>query len=187
MRDVVVQLDEFGRLVTGLVELARGDRPARGAVPVRLDELAARVVDRARAFTPDGVRLVVDAHPTVVVAEEDRVERAVANLVDNAVKYGVGDDGTGTVEVRVADGAVTVRDHGRGIPDGDLPHVFDRFYRAPAARAAPGSGLGLSIVAQVARAHGGDVSAGNADDGGAVVTLRLPTADGESRDASGGA
>ncbi len=171
--DVVLQLDEFGRLVTGLVELARGDRPARGVVPVRLDHLVERVVARARTHGADGVELVLDARPTTVHAEEDRVERAVSNLVDNAVKYAGAD---GPVEVTVADGTVRVRDHGPGIAAADLPHVFDRFYRAVDARGAPGSGLGLSIVAQVAAAHGGTASAGAAPGGGAVVTLALPAA-----------
>ena len=171
--DVVLQLDEFGRLVTGLVELARGDRPATAVAPVRLDHLAERVVARARTHGADGVELALDARPTTVRAEEDRVERAVSNLVDNAVKY-AGE--YGPVEITVADGTIRVRDHGPGIAAEDLPHVFDRFYRAVDARGAPGSGLGLSIVAQVAAAHGGRATAETAPDGGAVLTLTLPTA-----------
>lgn len=176
--DVVVQLDEFGRLVTALVELARGSQPARAAAPVRLDDLVERVVARARAFAPTSVTITVDAEPTTVLVEQDRVERAVANLLDNAAKYAAGE-----VDVTVADGVVRVRDHGPGIPDEDLPHVFDRFYRAPAARAAAGSGLGLAIVEQVAIAHGGHVGAANAPDGGAVLTLSLPTAPSTGQDA----
>jgi two-component system, OmpR family, sensor histidine kinase MprB len=80
--------------------------------------------------------------------------------------------------VHTSDGAVVVRDHGPGIAPEDLPHVFDRFYRSPAARGMPGSGLGLAIVRQVAEADGGWVRASNHPDGGAVVELRLPTADG---------
>jgi two-component system, OmpR family, sensor histidine kinase MprB len=167
--DVVAQLDEFGRLVTALVELARGDEPVRAPTPVRLDELVNRVVDRARTFAPPDQLIAVDAEPVVVPGSEDRLERAVANLVDNAVKYGAGRP----VEVTVRDGAVHVRDHGAGIPAADLPHVFDRFYRAPDARRAPGAGLGLAIVQQVAEAHGGAATAENAPGGGAVLTLRL--------------
>jgi two-component system sensor histidine kinase MprB len=73
-----------------------------------------------------------------------------------------------------------VRDHGPGIDPADLPHVFDRFYRAPAARRTPGSGLGLAIVRQAAEAHGGAVTAGAAPGGGALMRLRLPVA--SSRD-----
>lgn len=78
--------------------------------------------------------------------------------------------------MKVAVGTVRVRDHGPGIGEADLPHVFDRFYRAIETRGAPGSGLGLSIVAQVAAAHGGTATADNAPDGGAIVTLALPVA-----------
>jgi two-component system sensor histidine kinase MprB len=71
-------------------------------------------------------------------------------------------------------GDVAVRDHGPGIDPEDLPHIFERFYRARSARALPGSGLGLAIVAQVAHEDGGSIGAHNAPDGGAVVTLRIP-------------
>ena len=76
---------------------------------------------------------------------------------------------------RVADGTVVVRDHGPGIAEDDLPRIFDRFYRSPAARGLPGSGLGLAIVAQVVKAEGGTVTAENDEAGGARMTMRLPT------------
>ena len=98
------------------------------------------------------------------------IERAVGNLLDNAIKWSP--DG-GTVEVAVHDGRVIVRDQGPGIAEEDLPHVFDRFYRSPAARGTPGSGLGLAIVRQIARAHGGDVRATRAEGGGTQVELTL--------------
>ena len=97
--------------------------------------------------------------------------RAGANLLDNAAKWSPED---GTVEVEVRDGVVTVRDHGPGISDADLPRVFDRFYRAPSARGLPGSGLGLAIVRQVAEAHGGRVTAARAEGGGSLFRLELP-------------
>jgi two-component system sensor histidine kinase MprB len=99
-----------------------------------------------------------------------RLDRAVANLLDNAAKWSpVG----ATIDVRLHDGELSVRDHGPGIAGEDLPFVFDRFYRAPGARGRPGSGLGLAIVRQVAEAHGGSVQAGAAPGGGALLTLRL--------------
>ena len=98
------------------------------------------------------------------------IERAVANLLDNAAKWS---PAGGSVEVAVQNGSVTVRDHGPGIDEKDLPYVFDRFYRAPSARGMPGSGLGLAIVRQVAKAHGGEVVAERADGGGTRMTLRL--------------
>ena len=88
-------------------------------------------------------------------AVEPRVERAISNLLDNAVKWSPPD---GEIELRVSDGELSVRDHGPGIAPGDLPHVFDRFYRSPHARGLPGSGLGLAIVRQVAETAGGSVT-----------------------------
>ncbi len=168
--DVVVQLDEFSRLVGALAELTRGAQPAKAVAPVRLDDLVAGVLARVRTFAPNGQQLRLDAEPTTVLGESDRLERAVSNLVDNAVKYG----GGAPIEVRVFDGKVEVHDHGPGIAPADLPHVFDRFYRAPEARSAPGSGLGLAIVRQVAESHGGTVTAEPAAGGGTVFRLSLP-------------
>jgi two-component system, OmpR family, sensor histidine kinase MprB len=91
-------------------------------------------------------------------------------MLDNAAKWSP--EG-GDVEVAVNDDTVTVRDHGPGIAEEDLPYVFDRFYRARSARGLPGSGLGLAIVRQVAQAHGGTVVAERADGGGTRIVLRL--------------
>jgi two-component system sensor histidine kinase MprB len=92
--------------------------------------------------------------------------------VDNALKWSPGD---GRVEIDLAGGRLSVRDHGPGFQEADLPHVFDRFYRAGNARSLPGSGLGLAIVRQAAEAHGGEVEARNAPDGGAVVRVSFGT------------
>ncbi len=101
----------------------------------------------------------------------ERLERAVNNLLDNAARHS---PPGGTIEVEVGHAGVRVRDHGPGIDAEDLPHVFDRFYRGANVRGQQGSGLGLSIVRQVAEQHGGSVSAENAPDGGAVFTIQLP-------------
>ena len=108
------------------------------------------------------------------------VARAVTNLLENAAKWSPADR---PVEVRVADGTVTMRDHGPGITKEDLPHVFDRFYRARNARGMPGSGLGLAIVKQVAEVHGASVSAEAPAGGGTLMRLTLPLAarEGERR------
>ncbi len=98
------------------------------------------------------------------------IDRAIGNLLDNAAKWSP--PGT-EIEIEVRDGQVSVRDHGPGIADEDLPYVFDRFYRARSARGMPGSGLGLAIVRQVAETHGGEVVAEQADGGGTRMTLRL--------------
>jgi two-component system sensor histidine kinase MprB len=114
------------------------------------------------------VRFETALEPALVSGVPARLDRAVANLLDNAAKW------SAHVEVAIRDGELTVRDHGPGIPDADRPHVFDRFYRADSARGRPGSGLGLAIVRQVAEFHGGTVVAEAADGGGAVLRLRLP-------------
>ena len=177
--DLTVQLGECGRLVAALVELARGAQPAVATTPVQLDELVEHAVDRARVFAGDDQKITVSSEPVAVTGERDRLDRAVANLLDNAVKYGQGrpvavevlvrEDSTGR---RAA--VVRVRDGGPGIAPEDLPRVFERFYRSPGARSATGSGLGLAIVKQVAEAHGGGVRAESAAGGGTVMILELP-------------
>jgi two-component system sensor histidine kinase MprB len=165
--DIVAELDELTALVADIVELARGAKPGELMDDVRVDEIVAAVADRARARA-NGVAIDVATEPTVVRGEPERIQRAVSNLVDNALKWSPGD---GTVEVRLAGGELSVRDHGPGFEQTDLPHVFDRFYRADSARALPGSGLGLAIVRQAAEAHGGSVTAQNAPGGGALVRV----------------
>jgi len=167
--DVIAQLEELTLLVSDLVELAREEEPATETEALRLDELVAAAVDRAARHAP-GVRFSADLEPCVVDGARSRLDRAVANLLDNAAKHGAPG---GTVEVTLRDGELTVRDHGPGIADEDLPFVFDRFYRAPAARGRPGSGLGLAIVRQAAEAHGGSVRAARAPGGGAVLRMAL--------------
>jgi two-component system, OmpR family, sensor histidine kinase MprB len=170
LADVVAQLEELTELVNDLVDLARDTHEQEPATSVRLDLIAAEAIERARSRATT-VDFRLDRTPTKVRAVEHRVERAVANLLDNAIKWS---PPGGTVEVRVADGELSVRDHGPGISDQDLPHVFDRFYRSATARGLPGSGLGLAIVRQVAETSGGSVDAANDVGGGARLTLRLP-------------
>jgi two-component system sensor histidine kinase MprB len=157
-------------LVGDLTDLARGDEPEVGAEEIRLDHLVDRAVRRMRThFTQ--VEYVTDLQPALVRGAPSRIDRAVANLLDNAGKWS---PSGGTVEVKVRSGEVTVRDYGPGIDEADLPHIFDRFYRASEARAMPGSGLGLSIVKRVAEAHGGRVSAERPEGGGSLFRLSLP-------------
>jgi two-component system, OmpR family, sensor histidine kinase MprB len=165
------QLEDLTILVGDLVDLARpGERAVEPLEELRLDELVDDAVQRARRHAPD-TRFTIDAEPSIVTGSRARLARAVGNLLDNAVKWSPPDQ---PVEVSVRGGEVTVRDHGPGIDEDDLPHVFDRFYRAPAARGLPGSGLGLAIVKQVAESHGGSVVAESAPDGGARLRLALP-------------
>src|SRR5215218_8919546 len=155
LTDVVEQLTEMTTLVAELIELARGEQHASEPEEVRLDLVTADAVERARRNRP-GVRFTTDFEESVVNGVPETIERAVANLLDNAAKWS---EPGGEVEVDVHGGEVVVRDHGPGIDEDDLPYVFDRFYRAPTARGMPGSGLGLAIVRQVAEAHGGTVTA----------------------------
>jgi two-component system, OmpR family, sensor histidine kinase MprB len=169
LADVVEQLNEMTALVAELVELARGEYQAAEPEEVRLDLLVDEAVARARRNRP-GVTFETDLHEATVHGVPNSIDRAVSNLLDNAAKWSP--DG-GTVEVAVDGAQVVVRDHGPGIADEDLPHVFDRFYRAANARGRPGSGLGLAIVRQVAVSHGGDVVAERPPDGGTRMRLRL--------------
>jgi two-component system, OmpR family, sensor histidine kinase MprB len=170
LADVVEQLTEMSTLVSELVQLARGDEPAGEPEIVRLDELVAESVERARRNSPR-VTFATELYESTVEAVPAALERAVGNLLDNAAKWS---PPGGTVEVAVVDHEVAVRDHGPGIDESDLPFVFDRFYRAPSARGMPGSGLGLAIVHQVAKTHGGDVIVERPRDGGTLMRLRLP-------------
>jgi two-component system sensor histidine kinase MprB len=167
------QLHELTVLVGDLVDLSKTDVEEIEVEDVRLDLAAAGALERARLHAPD-CRFVLDAEPCLVRAAPARLERAIANLLDNACKWNPPTAPASPIEVRVHDGRLEVRDHGPGIPAEDLPRVFDRFYRAPAARARPGSGLGLAIVRQMAETHGGSVHAANDPHGGARLTLELP-------------
>jgi two-component system sensor histidine kinase MprB len=168
LADVVAELDELTALVADVVELARGAAPGELTGEVRLDEIVDAVVERARARAGNGAEFRVRTEPTLVRGDPGRIHRAVSNLVDNALKWSPPGE---PVELSLSDGALTVRDHGPGFADGDLPRVFERFYRADGARGLPGSGLGLAIVRQAAEAHGGSAEAANAPGGGALLRV----------------
>jgi two-component system sensor histidine kinase MprB len=166
----VVELGEMTHLIEELVELARGDAQTSEHEPVRLDIVAREAVAVAARRSHREFR--VETEPTVVSGASTDLTRAISNLLDNAIKWSPADS---PVDVTVAAGVCTVRDHGPGIADEDLPHVFDRFYRAAAARTLPGSGLGLAIVRQVADTHGGTATAEAAPGGGTIFALHLPS------------
>ena len=150
LADLHRESQEMRTLIGSLLELARGDDPRLEHHPLQFDALVDGAVERARARFP-AITWTEELEPTVVTGSRDRLERAVWNLLENAGKW----SGNGfAVEVTLADGELRVRDHGPGIAPEDRPLVFERFYRSAAARAMPGSGLGLSIVREVAEAHG---------------------------------
>jgi len=116
------------------------------------------------------VRFNVTSAPSSINGVKVRVARAITNLLDNAAKYSPPGS---TVDVSVANGEISVRDHGPGIAAEDAPRVFDRFWRSNDARHLPGSGLGLSIVKDVAESHGGSVTFERPIDGGGGARFRL--------------
>ena len=188
LADVVEQIGELTLLMNDLIDLARGEEQPVDAEDVRLDAVVAEAVARARRWPASDRSPATPLHtslqPILLTGVAARLERAVANLIDNAIKYsppGV------PVEIELrADpppalgptiAQLTVRDHGQGISAQDSAHVFDRFYRGAEARGRPGSGLGLAIVRQVVTQHGGTVAAEPAPGGGALMRVRLPGAE----------
>jgi two-component system, OmpR family, sensor histidine kinase MprB len=172
LADLDSETKELTALVNELVELATEQRDDEPRQVVRLGDVVERAAARTRRRTAREVHVVADdSHVDIRSAA---VERAVQNLLDNAVKFAP----AGAVDVTVSAGTVTVRDHGRGIPESDLPQIFDRFFRSVESRSQPGSGLGLSIVRSIVESHGGDVFARNAEPAGsgAEIGFSLPTA-----------
>ncbi|MEU6476338.1 HAMP domain-containing sensor histidine kinase [Streptomyces sp. NPDC047017] len=173
LASVKAQMTELASLIGDLQELSRSESQRGERIQViALQDTVEAALRRARLRGPE-LTVTADLEPWFVRAEPAAMERAVVNLLDNAVKFSP--EG-GTIEVRLAHGVLTVRDHGPGIPADELPHVFDRFWRSPGARALPGSGLGLSIVDRTVRQSGGEVALTPADGGGTVATVRLPGA-----------
>ncbi|WP_395658960.1 ATP-binding protein [Nocardioides sp.] len=170
LADVRAQIEEMTTLIGDLMELSRDEPLTHVVEEIDLVEIVERTVARVRRRAP-GVTFDVSTEPWYVVGEEAGVERAITNLLDNAAKWS---PPQGTVTVRLEDGVLVVDDEGTGIAEADRPHVFDRFYRSQESRSMPGSGLGLSIVRQVAERHSGTVEVGVSPAGGARMTLWLP-------------
>ena len=167
---VTGQAAELSRLVASVTDLARGEPLPKDRSRVRLDAVTSEALDAAKRDWPR-TEFDADLAACTVDGSADRLRVAVKNLLDNAAKFGPPE---GPVRVRLADGALTVRDHGPGIDPDDLPFVFDRFYRALSSRSAPGAGLGLAVVREIALGHGGEVAAEPARGGGTLMRLTLP-------------
>jgi two-component system sensor histidine kinase MprB len=167
--DLHSELRELSTLADELVALAVDRHDNEPEQRVALDDLAARAVHRAERRSSHPITL--DAQPAFAVAQPGQLLRAINNLLDNAAKFS---PDAAPIDVTVRPGSLRVRDHGPGIATPDLPHVFDRFYRAVDVRSLPGSGLGLAIVREAVEAAGGDVRAANHPDGGATFTIELP-------------
>ena len=172
LEDVRAQIEEMSTLVGDLIELAR-DEPLRTVVEqVDLADVVDRAVARARRRGTD-LTFDVETEPWWVTGEPASLERAVTNLLDNAVKWS---PPGGAVRIRLNHGTLTVDDQGPGIAPGDRDQVFERFYRSEESRSMPGSGLGLSIVRQVIERHSGNVRVDENDLGGTRMVLQLPGA-----------
>ncbi|MBO0512645.1 sensor histidine kinase [Streptomyces beijiangensis] len=173
MASVKAQMTELAALIGDLQELSRPDAAIGGPLQVvALHDITAAALERARLRGPE-LTITHTVAPWYVRAEPAALERAIVNVLDNAVKFS---PPQGTIEVTLTDGELTVRDHGSGIPPEDLPHVFERFWRSPTARSLPGSGLGLSIVARTIQQSGGSISLHEAPGGGTEARIRIPGA-----------
>lgn len=168
--DVAAQLGEFSALVGDLVALTRDDQLQRPHECIDLADVTIAAIERARRRGP-GIEFDTSLEPTLIMGDASNLERAITNLLDNAVKFSPQD---GTIRVELADATLTIIDEGPGIDEADLPNVFDRFYRSDKARNTPGTGLGLAIVAHTAELHGGSVKADNEPGAGAKFTFRVP-------------
>ncbi|MGV4928972.1 ATP-binding protein [Streptomyces sp. BHT-5-2] len=177
LADLAGEARELTDLVNELVDLAAGQRDDDPPSDVRLAEVAERAAASARRRTGREITVRSD-RPALVEGRPAALHRAVGNLLENAAKFDP--EGTAPIEVVVTGPRVEVLDRGPGIADSDLPYVFDRFYRAPAARGLPGSGLGLAIVREIATAHGGRAHAATRPGGGARLgfTVRATGPDG---------
>jgi two-component system sensor histidine kinase MprB len=167
--DLVTQMERLTTLVGDLIEVAREEETPMPFEELQLDEVVHEVVDDV-SFRYPKVHFNVTASPTSISGVKVRVARAITNLLDNAAKYS---PAGATVEIAVANGEISVRDHGPGVAAEDATRVFDRFWRSNDARHLPGSGLGLSIVKDVAESHGGSVTLERPIDGGGGARFRL--------------
>jgi heavy metal sensor kinase len=180
LRSAADETDRVAQLAEDLLVIARSDQ---GRLPIRTGPLEARVLLEAvrdryarRADERDTTIEVNSPDALTMEADELRLEQALGNLVDNALRYG---DGPIDLNARQVDGQVelSVRDHGSGMPEEFIASAFERFTRVESARSRGGAGLGLAIVQAIAEAHGGTATAANVDGGGARMTLLIPAPD----------
>jgi two-component system, OmpR family, sensor histidine kinase MprB len=165
------QFQELRVLVNDLGLLAeQNPQRSRTFVAVDLAEVAGRAIERAERRSTS-VKILSDLHAFSIVGDAEQLERAIVNVLDNAIKWS---PEHGTVSITLNDGELRISDEGPGVPAHQRSRVFDRFWRATNTRNTPGSGLGLAIVADIVEQHRGEVTFAESDTGGALVTIRLP-------------
>ena len=167
--DIIAELDELTALVGDVVELARGAKPSDVVDDVRIDQIVRQLVERAERRC--GRRRSSSARACSRPSSAASPSASAARSRTCSGTRTSGARRAARSRSTLVDGTLTIRDHGPGFDEVDLPHVFDRFYRADSARGMPGSGLGLAIVRQAAEAHGGSATVANAAGGGALVTI----------------
>ena len=169
MDDVLFELDQLTGLVTELVDLATDQHHMGEAERIELDELVDAVVQRHQRRT--SCSIVYIATSSQIMAPPALIERAVSNMIDNALKW---NPPNSSIQVEVENGSIRVSDNGPGIPVEEHEQVFERFYRTEEARSLPGSGLGLSIVRHVAESFGGQAQIIDRDEPGTTIELSFP-------------
>ena len=176
---VIGACDDLVEMIGTLLEIAKTDSGTVGLdlAPLDLHGLVVEAVDLFAPMAEDNgvsLRLSGSGEPAEVVGDRRRLQRAVANLLDNAIKYTpAGGDVTAVVEAGVAEVRVAISDTGIGIGAGDLPHVVERFYRCDPSRSSSGTGLGLSLAQAILRAHGGGITA-QSSPRGSTFSFSLP-------------
>jgi two-component system sensor histidine kinase MprB len=171
MIDLERDAGDMAALVEEVVAIAAERHTDELPQPIEMKSVAQSIAERASRRS--GRDVVVNADESIVIANHHMFDRAVSNLIDNALKF---DTSAQVIEVTIENGSLTVSDRGIGIPEDEVQLIFERFHRSAASRSMPGSGLGLSIVADFAQAHDGSVFARNRVGGGAEIGFSLPTA-----------
>jgi two-component system sensor histidine kinase MprB len=169
MIDLERDAGDMAALVEEVVAIAAERHSNELPEPIEMKSVTQSIVERASRRS--GRDIVVNADDSIVIANHHMFDRAVSNLIDNALKF---DTSSQQIEVTIHNGSLTVSDRGIGIPEDEVQLIFERFHRSAASRSLPGSGLGLSIVADFAHAHDGSVFARNRVGGGSEIGFSLP-------------
>ena len=186
LRDMKAQTERLQSLTRTLLDLSRLDA---NAVTFRLEEvdLEDLLHELKRDFAYTGREIKIHTEESVPPVKTDPIQlhRMLAILLDNALKYSSGPEGNGPVDIDLhrEDGhaLVSVTDRGCGIPETEIPHIFDRFYRAQGSSRADGTGLGLALAWEIAQHLGGDIEVSSKQDVGSTFSAILPLSDGVER------